>query len=73
MASNHIGQRGKILAILRGRIGIDVDAQTNRGTISSDFVVQGTQSKNSLKGKINGGGVLLKLRTSSGDIRLQKR
>ena len=64
---------GKIIVILRGRIGIDVDAQTNRGSISSDFVVQGTHSKNSLKGKINRGGTLLKLRTASGDIRLQKK
>ena len=64
---------GKITATLIPRLAIDIDAQTNRGSISSDFLVQGAKSKNSLKGKINGGGSLLKLRTSSGDIRLQKK
>ncbi len=64
---------GKITTTLIPRIAIEIDAQTNRGSISSDFVVQGSKSQNSLKGKINGGGTLLKLRTSFGDIRLQKK
>ena len=63
---------GQIIAILMPQIAIDIDAQTNRGSISSDFDVQGSISKNSLKGMINGGGVLLKLRTFSGDLRLRK-
>ena len=64
---------GEIIAVLTPRIAIDIDARTNRGRISSDFLVQGSQSKNSLKGKINGGGSLVKIRTSSGDIRLEKK
>ena len=64
---------GEIIAILIPQISMDIDAQTNRGNISSAFFVQGAQSKNILKGKINGGGSLVKLRTSSGDIRLQKK
>ena len=63
---------GQITATLMPGIAVDIDAQTNRGSISSDFAVQGFTSKNSLKGMINGGGVLLKLRASSGDLRLRK-
>ena len=64
---------GQITATLIPQIAIDIDAQTNRGNISSDFVVQGAKFQNTLKGTINGGGTLLKLRTSYGDIRLQKK
>ena len=57
-------------------IAIDVDAETSGGQVSTDFVValviQGKVPKNRLKGSINGGGPLLKLRTSAGSIRLQK-
>ena len=64
---------GEIVATLISRIAIDVDAYAGSGRISSDFSVQGSRSKNSLKGIINGGGPLLELRTSSGDIRLLRK
>ena len=64
---------GEITAILSPQIAINIDAQTNRGSISSDFLVQGSEAKNSLKGTINGGGPLVKLRASSGNIRLQRK
>ena len=65
---------GQIVATLNSRIAIDVDAQTTSGgRVSSDFPVQGSKSENSLKGAINGGGPLIKLRTSLGDIRLLKK
>ena len=64
---------GEIVTRLFSRVTLDVDAQSSSGRVSSDFPVQGSKSKNSLKGTINGGGPLLKLRTSSGDIRLQRK
>jgi hypothetical protein len=55
---------------------MSLDAETSVGRISTDFavtsVIQGKVPKNRLKGGINGGGPLLKLRTSAGSIRLQK-
>ncbi len=67
---------GSITITLIPDIAIDVDAQTSGGRVSKDFVVhsviQGKVPRNKLKGSINGGGPLLKLRTSGGNIHLQK-
>ena len=65
---------GEIVTTLISQIALNVDAQTSRGKVSSDLPIQVSKlSKNSLTGTINGGGPLLKLRTSFGDIRLEKR
>ena len=65
---------GGIVATLISQIALNIDAQTSRGNVSSDLPIQVSElSKNNLKGTINGGGPLLKLRASSGDIRLEKR
>ncbi len=67
---------GSITVNLIPDIAIDVDAETSGGRVSTDFavasVIQGKVPKNRLKGRINGGGPLMKLRTSGGSIRLQK-
>ena len=65
---------GEIVATLISQIALNVDAQTSRGKVSSNLPIQVSKlSKNNLTGTINGGGPLLKLRTSFGDIRLEKR
>lgn len=67
---------GGITVTLIPDVTVDVDAETSAGGVSTDFavasVIQGKLPKNRLKGSINGGGPLLKLRTSAGSIRLQK-
>ncbi|MCE2414318.1 DUF4097 family beta strand repeat protein [Candidatus Poribacteria bacterium] len=67
---------GGITVTLIPDIAIDVDAETSGGRVSTDFVVasiiQGKVPRNRLKGSINGGGPLLKLHTSGGNIHLQK-
>ncbi len=67
---------GSITVTLVPDVTIDVDAETSAGSVSTDFpvtsVIQGKIPKNRLKGSINGGGPMLKLRTSAGSIRLQK-
>ena len=67
---------GGITLILIPDIAVDVEAETSGGYVSADFavesVIQGKVPRNRLKGSINGGGPLLKLRTSGGNIRLQK-
>lgn len=67
---------GSITVNLMSDIEVDVDAETSAGRISTELavasVIQGKMPKNRLKGSINGGGPLLKLRTSAGSIRLQK-
>ncbi len=67
---------GSITVNLISDITIDVDAETSGGSVSTDFavasIIQGKVPKNRLRGSINGGGPLMKLRTSGGGIRLQK-
>ena len=62
---------GDIVSTFISNIALEIDAQTSVGDISTDFRVQGTVTRKRLRGTINGGGPLLKLRTSAGDIRLQ--
>lgn len=67
---------GQINFTLIPDIAIDLEAETRGGRVSTDFavesVIQGKVPKNRLEGRINGGGPLLKLRTSGGNIHLQK-
>jgi len=52
----------------------DLDAHTGDGHVTIDFpvTVSGSIRENSVRGKINGGGPLLELRTGDGDIRVEK-
>ena len=70
----HTSMDGAIDVTLRPDIVLDIDAQTE-GKISSDFPIrpQGDTIENRLKGTLNGGGPLLKLRASTGEIRLKRK
>ena len=63
------------VALPRG-VAIDLDAESNGGKIISSIpvtmTVSGAPKPGALRGKINGGGPRLNLRTSSGDIRLNE-
>lgn len=67
---------GGITCTLTPDVTVDLEAKTSGGSVSTDFAVerliQGKARKNRLEGRINGGGPLLKLRTSGGNIHLQK-
>ena len=65
---------GKIKVVLDSKTAVNIDAETS-GSISSDIPiqVQGLLTEDKLKGALNGGGPLLKLRTSLGEIRLKKK
>ena len=67
---------GQITLTLIPDVAVDLEAKTSGGRVSTDFAVestiQGKVPKNRLEGSINGGGPLLKLRTSGGNIHLQK-
>ena len=61
---------GNITGTLNSNIGVEIDARTSVGNLSTDFMVRGNVTRSRLRGTINGGGPLLKLRTSAGNIRL---
>jgi DUF4097 and DUF4098 domain-containing protein YvlB len=65
---------GTITLRLPADFSADVDAHTGDGHVSSDFpiTVSGALKENSLRGRLNGGGALLEVRTGDGDIHLEK-
>lgn len=63
---------GSITATLPDDIEINLLASTSGGRVSTEFDVDGRIKKQSIKGKINGGGPDLKLQTSGGSVRINK-
>lgn len=53
----------------------DIDASTSGGRVYADLpiTVRGVIDKSDLRGKLNGGGVLITLRTSGGNIEIRER
>ena len=68
---------GNVTTYVVEDIAVEVDARTTGGRVSTDIpvtaVVQDKVSRNKLRGAINGGGPVLKLRTFGGSIRLHKK
>jgi len=64
---------GSVTVNLASGIGLEIDASTSIGGVSSDFAVDGSVSRNAIRGAINGGGPELRLRTSAGSIRIRER
>jgi putative adhesin len=65
---------GGITVHVASNVGLDIDAHTSGGDVDSEVPVTilGKQDDSSLNGKLNGGGPKLVLRSSGGDIRLQR-
>jgi len=66
---------GGITIYLSRDLKADIDAYTSGGEVDCDLpiTVQGKFGEGKLRGKLNGGGPLLTLRTSGGDIELRSR
>lgn len=67
---------GEIEIKLAENLGFDVEAETSGGEVTTAIPVATTvvgKHDNKLKGKINGGGKALVLKTSAGDVRISKR
>jgi DUF4097 and DUF4098 domain-containing protein YvlB len=65
---------GGITVHVASNVALDIDAHTSGGDVASDVPVTifGKQNDSTLNGKMNGGGPKLVLRSSGGDIRLEK-
>jgi DUF4097 and DUF4098 domain-containing protein YvlB len=62
---------GRIEVDLPKELALDVDASTTNGAIHTDLPIETTRvSRNSLRGTINGGGTLLRMRTTNGGIEI---
>ena len=63
---------GGITLDLPAQFGFDLDAETSSGSISMDQPITNQNTRrNRLSGQVNGGGVQIRLRTSSGSIRIR--
>ena len=70
--SKLIAEAGNVELRLPESIAVDIDAACSAGRLSSDFSLHGHQDEDRLKGKINGGGPLVMVRASAGNIHLRK-
>ncbi len=70
--SRLIADAGNVELRLPESIAINIDASCTAGRLSSDFSLNGHQDENRLKGVINGGGPLVMVRASAGNIYLRK-
>lgn len=63
---------GNVMLRLPAQASFDLDAQTNSGSfhLKRPVNTQGTISKNHIQGKVGNGGVIVNVRTGSGDIAL---
>ena len=66
---------GGITAIIDPAASLDIDAHTSGGRVTVDLpiTVRGSMQRNTVRGSLNGGGPLLKLRSSGGPVRLASR
>ena len=66
---------GSVRAAIPADISADLDVDTGDGHIDSDIpvTVQGSLSRNHLRGTMNGGGPLLRIHTGDGSIHLSRR
>jgi hypothetical protein len=64
---------GGVVVTLAPSVAVDLDAEASGGGVTSDvpITVQGRQEDDSLRGKINGGGPRLVLRSSGGGVRVK--
>jgi len=70
--SKLIAEAGNVELRLPESIAVNIDASCSAGRLSSDFSLNGRQDENRLKGTINGGGPLVMVRASAGNIYLRK-
>ena len=70
--SKLIAEAGNVELRLPESIAVNIDASCSAGRLSSDFSLNGHQDENRLRGTINGGGPLVMVRASAGNIYLRK-
>jgi hypothetical protein len=70
--SKLIADAGNVELRLPESIAINIDASCSAGRLSSDFSLYGHQDDDRLKGTINGGGPLVMVRASAGNVYIRK-
>lgn len=65
---------GTIEVVLPETVGVDLDASSSGGRVTTDFPVEGESERKAslLRTKLNGGGPAMVLHTSGGNVRIRK-
>ncbi|MEW9797848.1 DUF4097 family beta strand repeat-containing protein [Alteromonas sp. CYL-A6] len=63
---------GTIRARFPADVRMDLDASTSGGRVSTEFDIDGNVKKRSIRGRVNGGGPEITLRTSGGSVSVDK-
>ena len=65
---------GNVRLRIPDNLGADLDARTGDGSVKVDLpiTVAGAGQENTIRGKVNGGGISIELRTGDGDIQVSK-
>ncbi|MFK8014910.1 MAG: DUF4097 domain-containing protein [Gammaproteobacteria bacterium] len=64
---------GTVTLNLSDAFAVNIDASSSGGGVRSDFPIEGkTKSKRRLRGAINGGGPLMRLKSSGGGVRIRR-
>jgi DUF4097 and DUF4098 domain-containing protein YvlB len=73
-SDNRIGSiSGEVQIQLPEAAGMNVDASSVSGDLSTDFDLNGTEEAHVLRGAIGDGAAILKITTTSGDVQIEKR
>ena len=70
--SKIIAEAGNVELRLPASIAVNLDAACSAGRLSSDFSLNGHQDEDRLNGMINGGGPLVMVRASAGNVYIRK-
>jgi hypothetical protein len=73
-SDNRIGSiSGEVQIQLPEAAGMNVDASSVSGDLSTDFDLNGTKEAHVLRGAVGDGAAILKITTTSGDVQIEKR
>ena len=66
---------GGVDAVVDPKVGLDIDASSSGGSVDCDLpvTVRGRMQRDSIRGQLNGGGAVLKIRSSGGGVSVSGR
>lgn len=66
---------GRVTAVIDPGVGLEIDASSSGGSVRTDvpLTIRGEISKTDIRGTLNGGGAMLRLRSSGGGVRIESR
>ena len=69
------GALAGVAAVVDSTVGLEIDASSSGGSVNCDLpvTVRGKIGRDSVRGQLNGGGAVLKIRSSGGGVSVSGR